>query len=297
MRVKLPSIPLRVNHWLGLTALALVLAGCFQSAGSSVQPTSVDVNQLQNLPTPTDLIPTPLPPTPDVATQAPPPTTEGVADVPPTQPPPTDVIPPTDVPPAGDPPTATLALATLVPTQGVAAPAGDLQATPTPIPPMELPMTPTEGLPPTPTGLPTDQPCEHTVQPGEWFYSVARLYNIDPLDLVAANPRTNPNSLQVGDKLIIPNCGKTPTPAPAVPAAPDAGAPAVLATLTPSGGTAVPTAIVIDQMIYTVVSGDTLGRIAAQYGVTVDDIMKANNLTSDSLQIGQRLVIPVAPPQ
>lgn len=45
---------------------------------------------------------------------------------------------------------------------------------------------------------------------------------------------------------------------------------------------------------YTVVSGDTLTSIAGRFGVTVSDIMLANGMTSDFLQIGQVLVIPAA---
>jgi len=44
--------------------------------------------------------------------------------------------------------------------------------------------------------------------------------------------------------------------------------------------------------IYTVVSGDSLYKIANRYGITVSDIMAANNLTNSNLTIGQRLVIP-----
>ncbi len=70
--------------------------------------------------------------------------------------------------------------------------------------------------------------------------------------------------------------------------------------------TAVPTATAIPQPtptptptvnIYTVVSGDTLSKIAQQYGVTVDDIVSANKLQSRSiLSVGQQLVIPPPPP-
>ncbi|MBP5587080.1 MAG: LysM peptidoglycan-binding domain-containing protein [Lentisphaeria bacterium] len=44
--------------------------------------------------------------------------------------------------------------------------------------------------------------------------------------------------------------------------------------------------------IYVVQKGATLSVIAMACGVTVDDIKKANNLNSDVLQPGQRLVIP-----
>lgn len=43
--------------------------------------------------------------------------------------------------------------------------------------------------------------------------------------------------------------------------------------------------------VYTVKSGDTLSRIASQYGVTVANIKQWNNLKSDLILIGQKLTI------
>jgi len=43
---------------------------------------------------------------------------------------------------------------------------------------------------------------------------------------------------------------------------------------------------------YKVVRGDTLGAIAAAFGVTVDEIKKANQLKNDLIREGQKLVIP-----
>jgi len=47
-----------------------------------------------------------------------------------------------------------------------------------------------------------------------------------------------------------------------------------------------------EQIIYTVKSGDTLWRIANEFGTTVDKIMAVNNLTDTILNIGQVLIIP-----
>lgn len=44
---------------------------------------------------------------------------------------------------------------------------------------------------------------------------------------------------------------------------------------------------------YIVKSGDSLWSIAKKYGVTVDELKKANNLTTNTLSIGQRLKTPV----
>lgn len=43
---------------------------------------------------------------------------------------------------------------------------------------------------------------------------------------------------------------------------------------------------------HTVVKGDTLGRIARTYNVTVADLKKANQLSNDMIRVGQTLVIP-----
>jgi len=47
------------------------------------------------------------------------------------------------------------------------------------------------------------------------------------------------------------------------------------------------------EIIYTVKAGDTLYGISKLYGVSVDDIIKQNNLSSNNLTINQELIIPV----
>jgi LysM repeat protein len=52
----------------------------------------------------------------------------------------------------------------------------------------------------------------------------------------------------------------------------------------------------IETVTYRVKEGDTLGALAAQFNVSVADIMTVNNLTDpDSLYVGQVLLIPTSP--
>src|SRR5258708_6961842 len=244
--------------------LALTLTGCYQAANDSVAPTLVDLTALAPVQqaTPTAFV-TPLPTNGFVAP----------TDVP------NQAVTPTDTP-ADNAPTS----------EPLTAPS----AQPTDAGRTAHPPQPTQPIPPTavlatPTALPTEGPCVHTVQPGEWFYSIARKFNISPADLLAANPRSNPDALQPGDVLNIPNCNKaTATPAQSPTNTPQSLMPA--ATTNPNA----PTPIELSGRTYVVAPGDTLGGIARKFNTTVRAIEQANGLSNDLLSVGQVLKIPAA---
>lgn len=90
---------------------------------------------------------------------------------------------------------------------------------------------------------------------------------------MAANEITDPTTLQIGQKLLIPVTA-TPTPQ---------SSPTPKASPTPT-----PTPIV-----HTVQAGEILLSIAAEYDTTVEAIMIANGLINPrTLQVGQQLLIP-----
>ncbi len=96
----------------------------------------------------------------------------------------------------------------------------------------------------------------HVVKSGEFLGSIAQRYKVS----VAAIKRENnlrSDTVRVGQKLTI-------------------------------------TVKLVDQPVryHTVKRGEFLGKIASTYGVTIDSIRKANNLRSDELAIGQKLIIP-----
>jgi len=50
----------------------------------------------------------------------------------------------------------------------------------------------------------------------------------------------------------------------------------------------------VEQTIYTVQAGDTLGNISETFEVLLDDLMRANGLSNaDFLQVGQELIISI----
>lgn len=95
----------------------------------------------------------------------------------------------------------------------------------------------------------------YTVQRGDTLYSIAKRYNISVDELKSLNNLTSDN-ISVGQVLKLSSNNNTP----------------------------------VDT--YTVKKGDTLYSIAQQFGVTVDNLKKYNNLTSNTLSIGQILNIP-----
>lgn len=82
-----------------------------------------------------------------------------------------------------------------------------------------LTSTPDVFIPPTP--LPTATPVIYTIQAGDTFSELAERFKISQDDLRAANPDVSPNSMPIGQTLLIPstsstaNNASTLTPAPA----------------------------------------------------------------------------------
>jgi len=119
---------------------------------------------------------------------------------------------------------------------------------------------------PTPPTTPTTG-TTYTVKSGDTLYAIALQYGVTIQQIVSANNLANANLIRVGQVLTIPGTGtSTPTPPPS----------------TPTAGTT-----------YTVKSGDTLYAIALRYGVTIQQIVSANNITNANLiRVGQVLTIP-----
>lgn len=156
--------------------------------------------------------------------------------------------------------------------QQLVIPSGSTPPTATPVPP-----------PPGATAVPPSIIFPtHIVRSGETLSSIARLYGVSVYDLATANNIANVNRIYVGQRLVIPIGGiqpPQPTPPPTGPTA----TPAPPQPTPPSGG----------MTTYVVQRGDTLSRIAVRFGVTVNAIMQANNITNPNLIfVGQVLNIP-----
>jgi LysM repeat protein len=136
----------------------------------------------------------------------------------------------------------------------------DIPPTATPVPtepPVQptVPLPPTQETTPTPTATQTPQePSSHQVARGEWVYSIARNYGIDPRDLIAANPgiQGNPNLIHPNQQLVIPGqaadaATPTPTPTPTLTPTPVVG---------PTQGA--PSLPVADQAVYEALLAESL---------------------------------------
>jgi membrane-bound lytic murein transglycosylase D len=118
----------------------------------------------------------------------------------------------------------------------------------------------------------------HTVRRGETLATIARKYKITQTDLRQANDmrtsRVRPNQ-----SLMIPQ-----RPAPGLPSAPASSARATAtATARPTASTS--------QTTYRVQRGDTLSSIARQFDMSVADLKKMNRLSTDKINIGDRLTV------
>ena len=107
--------------------------------------------------------------------------------------------------------------------------------------------------------IPNKGATTYTVKRGDTLYGIASSYGVSVDEIKSLNNLTS-NTLSIGQELLIPTSN----------------------TITET-----------NYEVYTVKRGDTLYGIANKYGVSVDDIKTLNNLTSNTLSIGQRLQIPL----
>lgn len=114
------------------------------------------------------------------------------------------------------------------------------------------------------TYTPVDMENYYIVKKGDSLFSIASKYGTSVDELKAVNNLKSDN-LTIGQLLKLPNKSEDNN----------------------DGNT--------DEVIYTVQKGDSLWAIASKYNVSVDDIKKANNLSSNLLSIGKKLTIPVIP--
>lgn len=105
----------------------------------------------------------------------------------------------------------------------------------------------------------------HTVQSGQTYYSISKAYNISIKELLELNNLSDSDRLKSGQKLRVRR---------------GEGSEAETASQ-PSGA-----------RTHTVASGETLFRIAQNYHTNVEDIKKLNNMSGNSVMVGQKLKIP-----
>ncbi|UZD23699.1 LysM peptidoglycan-binding domain-containing protein [Algoriphagus halophytocola] len=101
----------------------------------------------------------------------------------------------------------------------------------------------------------------HEVEPKETLFGISRRYQAPVGDIVDANPVLK-SGLKIGQTIRVPFIPKSELPAGAV--------------------------------LHKVVPGETLFSISKKYGVTVDEVMKSNELKGNDLSVGQSLIIEKA---
>lgn len=114
-------------------------------------------------------------------------------------------------------------------------------------------------------GTPLPGYFTYIVQPGDAVSLIAQRFGTSVEAITRANSLPNPNFIVVGQVLYVPYSGNTPT-----------------GPINPG-----------NYRTYVVQAGDSLANIAARFAVTVEAVMRANNLPNQNwLTVGQTLLIP-----
>lgn len=114
--------------------------------------------------------------------------------------------------------------------------------------------------------IPTsDDANYYIVKSGDTLYGIARKYNMTVDEIKRLNNLTS-NALTINQRLLIKKDNNT--------------------------GETIPSTPTSNYNTYTVVKGDSLWSISKKFNTTVDNLININNLKSNNLSIGQKLLVP-----
>ncbi len=144
-------------------------------------------------------------------------------------------------------------------------------------------LTPTASAPVTRPAVAASRTMTHTVEAGQTYYSISKMYGVPIEEIIAANSLTPETKLAVGQQLTIHN----------IPAGFPVGQ-----AISPSSAVVAPTPAtrptVATQPVYqthTVAKGETMYRISKQYNVSIEQIKEWNQLQDVTVKEGQKLKI------
>ncbi|BDD03316.1 LysM peptidoglycan-binding domain-containing protein [Aureibacter tunicatorum] len=109
----------------------------------------------------------------------------------------------------------------------------------------------------------------HEVKAGETLFSISRKYSVPVAKLVQANGLEDNPNIKVGQKLNVPVLHASKTVKKA----------AVLSTSSDS------------KVYHLVKAGETMFSLSRAYGITVDELKNWNNLSTNTLSVGDRLIV------
>lgn len=131
---------------------------------------------------------------------------------------------------------------------------------------------PTSTRPATAPAVVNRSATSHSVEPGQTYYSISKLYGLTVDELLSLNNLTEADKLEVGQKLSVKL-----TPGGRLVQ------PSVTAKSTPVSPSAT--------TYHTVAKGETMFRVSQIYGVTIEQIQQWNNLTDTGVKMGQKIKI------
>lgn len=119
--------------------------------------------------------------------------------------------------------------------------------------------------------------CEgqiHVIQAGDTLYSISRMHQVPLAMILRANPYVDVYNLQVGDEICIPVPIAAPGPGPIPLPTPE---------VTPETG--------IPFFDYLTVDGDDIQKILNEFQISLEDLLKFNDLEDMKLKPGIHLKI------